>query len=56
MKREEEKEIRGWIILLTVILLLSFIGFSQAFSLHGKERRGEDANKDIYVAYLVSQQ
>lgn len=52
MEKEKEKEIRGWVILLTAILLLSFIGFSQAFSLYRKEKREKDVNKDIYVASL----
>lgn len=56
MEKKEEREVRGWFILLTTVLLLSFIGFSQAFSLYREEKGGEDINKDIYVAYLVSQQ
>ena len=54
MEREEEKEIRGWIILLTVVLLLSFVGFSQSFSLYRKERGKWEIEKrrdlDIYRA------
>lgn len=54
MEREEKKEISGWVILLTMVLLFSFIGFSQSFSLYRKERGKweieERRDLDIYRA------